>query len=53
MIITAVNSDDNSSSLFIPVLISAKTAENLMDEAIIPVKNGRLSIILPDNQRLS
>ena len=50
VIITAANSDDNPSSLSIPVPISAKTAEDLMDGTIIPVKDGRLSITLPGNQ---
>lgn len=50
VIITAANSDDNPSSLSIPVPISAKTAEDLMDGTIIPIKDGRLSITLPGNQ---
>ncbi len=50
VIITAANSDDNPSSLSIPVPISAKTAEDLMDGTIIPVEDGRLSITLPGNQ---
>ncbi len=48
--ITAVNNDDQESSLSIPVPITAETAENLMDGSIIPIKDGRLSITLPGNE---
>ena len=50
VVITAANNDDNQSSLSIPVPISAKTAENLMDGSIIPIKDGKLSITLPGNE---
>lgn len=47
--ITAANSDDNPSTLSVPVPIAAKEAVNLMDGSIIPVMNGRLNLTLPGN----
>lgn len=49
-VITAANSDDQPADLTIPVPISAKTAENLVDGSTIPIDNGRLSITLPGNK---
>ena len=48
-VITAANSDDNDSTLSVPVPIAAKEATNLMDGSIIPVMNGRLNLTLPGN----
>lgn len=47
--ITAANSDDQESSLSIPVPIRASQAENLMDGSIIPIENGKLNLTLPGN----
>lgn len=49
VIITAANSDDNGSTLSVPVPIAAREAVNLMDGSITPVMNGRLNLTLPGN----
>ena len=47
--ITAANSDDQESHLSVPVPLHTSKAENLMDDSIIPVENGKLNLTLPGN----
>lgn len=47
--VTAANSDDNESTIYVPVPVAAKEAENLMDGSIIPVTDEKLKITLPGN----
>lgn len=49
LIVTAANSDDQESTLSIPVPKACGTAVNLIDDTVIPFENGRLSLILPGN----
>ncbi|MDO4267109.1 MAG: alpha-amylase family glycosyl hydrolase [Eubacteriales bacterium] len=47
--ITAANSDDNPCTVSVPVPVPAQKAVNLMDQTILPVTDGRLTITLPGN----
>ncbi|MCD8083834.1 MAG: alpha-amylase [Clostridiales bacterium] len=47
--VTAANSDDKEATIHIPIPLSAKKAENLMDQTIIPIENGRLKLTLSGN----
>lgn len=48
-VITAINCDDQSTLLVVPLPFHAQTAQNLMDGSIIPITDGRLTLTLPSN----
>lgn len=47
--VTAVNNDDQSAAISVPVPIHASAAENLMDGSTLPIENGKIMIELPGN----
>ena len=49
VLITAVNSDDSEAVLSIPLPKAAAGAADLMEDAIIPAEDGRLTLTLPGN----
>lgn len=46
-VITAVNSDSQPAALTIPAPVTARSAHNLLDDTLLPVRDGRLELILP------
>ncbi len=50
VILTAANNDDQPAPLTISVPVAAASAINLMDDSIIPIKDGKLSITLSGNE---
>lgn len=49
VVITAANNDDQESTIFVPVPISASQAENLMDGTILSITDGTLKLTLSGN----
>lgn len=47
--ITVVNNDDNPATLQMPVPLAASEAHDLMNDAVIPVENGRISVTIGGN----
>lgn len=46
VILTAVNNDDGPAAMQIPVPIHASSAVNLLDDTVIPVTDGRITITI-------
>ncbi|MFR5601830.1 MAG: alpha-amylase family glycosyl hydrolase [Lachnospiraceae bacterium] len=49
VIIAAANNDDQEARLSIPVPISAKEALNLLDQTILPIEGGKVSVTIKSN----
>lgn len=46
-VITAVNCDSQPKPLTIPAPVTARAAHNLLDDTLLPVRDGRLELTLP------
>lgn len=46
-VIIALNSDTQAATVNIPIPLSAAAAHNLLDDAMLPVQNGTLTLTLP------